>query len=87
MNEYESELLGKLIKHLQLEEVDPSKITGKTPLFGGDGLEFDSIDAIEIEIMIEKEYGVNILPSERSKSSYSNLGTLSGFIQGKLVSE
>ncbi len=87
MNEYESKLMGKLIEHLQLEDVDLSEITGKTQLFGDDGLEFDSIDAIEIEIMIQKEYGVDILPSERSKSSYSDLGTLSGFIQGKLVSK
>jgi acyl carrier protein len=81
MTDFEIELRDKLIAHLKLEDIDPDTFTGDTPLFGEGGLELDSIDAIEIEVMVQKEYGVDILPSERSRSTFGSLGSLAGFIQ------
>ena len=47
----------------------------------GQGLELDSIDAIELEIMIERSYGISILTSERTKSTFGTLGGLARFIE------
>ena len=80
MTEFERELLGKIIDHLHLEEIDVEAFTPDTPLFG-QGLELDSIDAIELEIMIEKNYGISILTSERTKSTFGTLGELAAFIE------
>ncbi len=84
MTEFEIELRSKLITHLNLEDVEPDELVSDTSLFGEGGLELDSIDAIEIEVMVQKEYGVDILPSERSQSTFGSLGNLASFIQNKL---
>ncbi len=83
MTEFEIELRDKLIEHLGLEEIDPDTITSETYLFG-EGLELDSIDAIEIEVMIKTEYGIDVLASERNKSTFGTLGNLGNFIQQNL---
>jgi acyl carrier protein len=80
VTEFERTLLGKIIDHLHLEEIDIDAITPDTVLFG-QGLELDSIDAIELEIMIEKNYGISILTSERTKSTFGTLGGLAAFIE------
>jgi acyl carrier protein len=80
LTEFEKELLGKIVDHLHLEEVDVDTFTADTMLFG-QGLELDSIDAIELEIMIEKSYGISILTSERTKSTFGTLGGLAAFIE------
>jgi acyl carrier protein len=80
LTEFEKELLGKIVDHLHLEEVDIDTFAADTMLFG-QGLELDSIDAIELEIMIEKNYGISILTSERTKSTFGTLGGLAAFIE------
>ena len=79
MTEFERELLGKIVDHLHLEEVDVDAIAPDTALFG-QGLELDSIDAIELEIMIEKNYGISILTSERTRTTFGTLRGLAAFI-------
>ncbi len=83
MTKPEIELRDKLIEHLGLEELDPEVITDKTSLFNK-GLGLDSIDAIEIEVLVKTEYGIDILPSERTASTFGTLGDLSNFIQENL---
>ena len=80
MNEFERALLKRIIEHLRLEEIDVDSVTPDVALFGT-GLELDSIDAIELEIMIEKSYGISILTSERTRSTFGTLGGLAAFIE------
>jgi acyl carrier protein len=80
LTELERELLGRIVEHLHLEEVDFGEITADTALFG-QGLGLDSIDAIELEIMIERHYGISILTSERTKSTFGTLGGLASFVE------
>lgn len=79
MTPFEVELRGKLIEQLNLE-IDAEEIGSDTYLFG-QGLELDSIDAIEIEVMVKAEYGIDILQSERNQSTFGTLGTLAAFIE------
>jgi acyl carrier protein len=81
MTPFENELCAKLIEHLNLEDVDLEEISGETYLFGDEGFELDSIDAIEIEVMIKKEYGIDIKPSERNRSTFGTLGALAEFVE------
>lgn len=80
MTDFENELRDKLIKQLNLHDIDPSTITRDTLFFGDQGLGLDSIDALEIDYMVEKEYGIKILASERNESTFANFGTFSDFI-------
>jgi acyl carrier protein len=83
MTDFEIKFRNMLIDQLGLEEIDPEIITRDTYLFG-EGLELDSVDAIEIEVMVKKEFGINILASERTSSTFGTFGTLCDFIQNNL---
>ena len=80
MTEFEIEFRDKLINELKLFDIDKDTITRETRFFG-EGLGLDSIDALEIDYLVEKEYGIRILTSERSESTFSNFGALSDFVQ------
>ena len=79
MTDFERELLEKLIDHLKLEEIEVDEIDAGISLFN-EGLELDSIDIIEIEVLAKKEYGIDILTSERTPEVFGTLGTLAAFI-------
>jgi len=83
MTDFEIKFRNMLSDQLDLEDMDPGIITRDTYLFG-EGLELDSVDAIEIEVMVKKEYGINILASERNSSTFGTFGTLCDFIQNNL---
>ena len=55
------EVKGKLIEELNLEEITPEDIDNEAPLFGDEGLGLDSIDALEIILILEREYGIRLL--------------------------
>ncbi|MCK4797059.1 MAG: acyl carrier protein [Spirochaetes bacterium] len=80
MTDFEIELRDKLIKQLNLYDISPDSITRKTRFFVDD-LALDSIDALEIDYMVEKEYGIKILQSERNESTFASFGILADFIQ------
>jgi acyl carrier protein len=83
MTDFETELRDKIIERLSLDDVDRDTLTSETALFGA-GLELDSIDALEIEAMIAEEYGITIIPAERSASTFASFGTLAQFVQENL---
>ena len=49
------EVKRKLIEELNLEEITPEDIDNEAPLFGDEGLGLDSIDALEIILILERE--------------------------------
>ena len=83
MTDFEREILAKLVARLKLEDVDPESISGDTLLFG-QGLSLDSIDALEIELMVKEDYGIVILTAERTRSTFGTLGVLCKFIQDNM---
>ena len=53
-------LKEKIIEGLSLEDIEASEIADTDPLFGDDGLGLDSVDAIELTLVVEKEFGVKV---------------------------
>jgi acyl carrier protein len=75
------ELKSKIVRLLYLSHVNPADIKAETPLFGGDGgLGLDSIDALEIVIMLEQDYGVKIENKEIGKKVLVDFATLASYI-------
>jgi len=76
-----SELKSLIISELRLEDVSPDEIKPEDPLFGG-GLELDSIDALELSIVLERTYGVSIKSGDdRNTEIFSSLNGLAKFIE------
>lgn len=74
------ELKTLLITELNLEDITPDDIDANAPLFR-DGLGLDSIDALELAVVLDKKYGIKIKSSdERNKEIFSSLNALADFI-------
>ena len=79
----ELELIEKLkiqiIKTLSLEDITPADFDADTPLFI-EGLGLDSIDAIELILLIEKQYGIKIENPKSRKDVLISVRTMANFI-------
>lgn len=75
-----TELKQKLIETLNLIDVQAEDIDENDPLVGGK-LDIDSIDILELVIMIEKDYGVKIDNRDIGVKVFSSLKTLADYIQ------
>ena len=73
------ELKSKIIEVLNLIDVQPDEILDKDPLVGG-SLGIDSIDVLEMVIMIEKDYGIKIDNRELGVKVFTSLRTLAEYI-------
>ena len=73
------ELKSKIVKVLNLIDVQPNEMLDDDPLVGG-SLGIDSIDVLEMVIMIEKDYGVRIDNRELGVTVFSSLRTLAEYI-------
>lgn len=79
MDELIEKLKVEIIESLNLEEIKPSDIDANAPLFM-DGLGLDSIDALELIVLIEKKYGYKIQTAEEGKTVLYSVKTMAEFI-------
>lgn len=77
-------LKSQIIEQLNLAEVKPEDINPEAPLFG-DGLGLDSIDALELIVLLEKHYGIKIEDPKDGKTIFQSVKTMAEYIksQGK----
>ena len=73
-------LKTELIEQLNLEDMEPDEIDADAALFG-DGMGLDSIDALEIIVLLEKEYDIKISDPREGKDIMYSLNSLAKFIE------
>ena len=73
------ELKEKIIEVLNLEDVRPDDIDSDAPLFGT-GLGLDSIDALELIVMMERVYGIKIKDPSVGKDIFKSVNTMAEFV-------
>lgn len=74
-----------LIEGLNLEDITVDEIEDDFPLFGDDGLGLDSVDAIELVLIIEKSYGIKIESSEEYNDIFASVNSLLKYVNSKNV--
>lgn len=79
MEELIIELKKHLIEVLNLEEMQPDDIDSDAPLFG-EGLGLDSIDALELIVMMEKVYGIKIKNPADGKEIFKSVRAIAEFV-------
>ena len=79
MEELVIELKKKIIEVLNLEDMQPEDIDNDSPLFG-EGLGLDSIDALELIVMMEKNYGIKIKDPAIGKDIFKSVNTMAAFV-------
>lgn len=69
-----------IVETLRLEDVSPADIPDNEPLVGG-GLSLDSIDALELVVRLEKEFGIKIASSEEARSALASVSSLAAYVR------
>ncbi len=73
------ELKEKIINLLNLEDVNVDEIQDTDALFG-DGLGLDSIDALELIVMLDKDYGIKLLDPKEGKAIFQSIDSMASYI-------
>ena len=72
-------LKQQIIEALNLEEVSCEDIDNDAPLFG-EGLGLDSIDALELIVLLEKHYGIKLSDPAQGKAIFKSINTMAQYI-------
>lgn len=80
MSTLTEELKVKIIDILNLQDIEPENFDEDAQLVGGD-LGIDSIDVLEMVVMVEKDYGVTINSQEVGAQVFASLSSLAGYIE------
>ncbi|MCG3147545.1 MAG: Acyl carrier protein [Verrucomicrobiae bacterium] len=82
MDQLVTDLKSRIIETLKLQDITPGQIDENAPLFGS-GLGLDSIDALELVVMLEKHYGIVIKDIEEGRPAFASVHALAEFIRAK----
>ncbi|MCQ2383271.1 MAG: phosphopantetheine-binding protein [Paludibacteraceae bacterium] len=80
MEELILQLKEQIIDALNLEEMTPADIDASAPLFGEGGLGLDSIDALEIIVLLEKNYGIRLANAAEGKSIFTSIENIAKYV-------
>lgn len=75
-----NELKTRIIEALKLADLEPEDIDTDAPLFG-EGLGLDSIDALELMLLLEKNYGIKLKNPAEGKEVFKSVRTMAEYIQ------
>lgn len=79
--ELENKIKELIVKRLKLE-IKPEEIDNSAPLFGT-GLGLDSIDALELVVGLEQEFGIKVKDEEVGKEIFASVNTLAEYVKNK----
>ncbi|ADF53091.1 MULTISPECIES: phosphopantetheine-binding protein [Zunongwangia] len=80
MTDLHTELKASIIEQLNLEDMEVSDIENDEPLFG-DGLGLDSIDALELIVLLEKDYGIKLTDPKKGREIFESINKMADFIE------
>ena len=80
MEEMILKLKQEIIEVLNLEDIKPEDIDNDAPLFG-EGLGLDSIDALELIVLMEKNYGIKLQDPAKGKEIFKSINVMADYIQ------
>ena len=78
----EDELKEMLIRELKLVDVKPEDIKDEDQLFG-EGLGLDSLDAVEVVVLLQKNYGIEVKGMENNREVFKSIKALADFVRSK----
>ncbi len=76
----ENELKAMIVKELKLDDVDPEQIKDDDPLFG-EGLGLDSLDAVELVVLLQKHYDVEVKDMVEGREAFESIKSLANYVR------
>lgn len=80
MGNLKEELKAKIIETLNLEDLSVADIADDDALFG-DGLGLDSIDALELIVLMDKDYGIRLADPKEGRAIFASIQTMADYIE------
>lgn len=74
-----TKLKRAMVEDLHLEDVSPGDIEDDAPLFG-EGLGLDSLDAIELVVLVQRRFGVDMRDAEAANAAFASINALAEYI-------
>ena len=81
MDNLKEDLKKQLIEQLNLEDLQVSDIADDALLFKDDGLGLDSIDALELIVLLEKYHGIQVVNPDEGKEAFLSVNTMADYIR------
>ncbi len=78
MEELIKELKRRIVENMKLD-ISPDEIDPDAPLFG-DGLGLDSIDVLELVVMLDRDYGIKIVNMDEGRKAFASVRSIAGYI-------
>jgi acyl carrier protein len=73
-------LRKEIIDQLQVEGIAPEDVDPEAPLFGEEGLGLDSIDVLELVVLLDKNYGIKIRASKDGPKIFYSVKSIAEYI-------
>lgn len=81
----DSQSLRQRLKEVMIDELmlemTPAEIGDDTPIFGGDGLGLDSVDALQLVVALDKHFGLKLGDSDEARAVLENVGRIAAEIE------
>jgi acyl carrier protein len=83
MNTLKEDLKKQIIEQLNLEDLQVSDIDDDALLFSAEGIGLDSIDSLELIVLMEKFYGIQVTNPEEGKEAFLSINSMADYIEKK----
>ncbi|HWV28140.1 MULTISPECIES: phosphopantetheine-binding protein [Dyadobacter] len=81
MDSLKEDLKKQIIEQLNLEDLTVADIADDALLFNDQGLGLDSIDALELIVLLEKYHGIQLTNPEEGKEAFKSIDTMAAYIR------
>lgn len=79
MEDLKQNLKKLLVEHLNLKDINPEDIGDDQPIFG-EGLGLDSIDALELIVMLQQHYGIRLTKADNGQQVLASVNSMAAYI-------
>jgi acyl carrier protein len=83
IDEVKRELKQLLVQNLSMEGVKPEDIGDDVNLFGEGGVGLDSLDAVEVVVLLQRRYGLDVRDMQNSREIFRSINTLAAYVMAK----
>jgi acyl carrier protein len=80
LEEIKQELKRLVVENLSLADLKPEDIKDDMELFGGDGVGLDSLDGVEMVVLLRRQYGLDVKAMQKAREVFRSINTLAPYV-------
>ena len=80
LEELRKELKELLVESLSLDDIRPEEIGDDDPLFDEEGVGLDSLDGVEVVVMLQRNYGLDVKDMQKGREIFQSISTLADYV-------